>query len=145
MNVTIENIQKLAGSDATDIAVEGWWDLIQRGLMGDKEYLLQWNNSALLARDEAGQIVGVLLYQDVDWQNRVGVVLGYVRPTFRRKGVYGKLWAALIEQAQVLGRARIEGATHKENDVMQHVMQKLNRSATRIVYNFEVPKKETVT
>ena len=141
MDITIEHLKTLSGSPAMSIAVAGWKDLIDRGLMEENTFLLGWDNQVIVARCPSGQIVGVLIYADIVWQQKLQVVLGYVVPRFRNNGVYRQLWQALILQAQELGWLRIEGATHTRNVWMKAVMRQLRREPSHIIYQFSVPSK----
>ena len=145
VNIRIEHVEILSGSPAMPIAVEGWMNLIDHGMMQDDTCLLAWNNKALLAYSENDTLLGVLVYTDIEWRQMYGVVLGYVRLAYRKHGVYRKLWKALVKEAQKEGRLKIEGATSVDNHTMQEVMRKLGRQATRIEYQYDVPNKETGT
>ena len=86
------------------------------------------------------KMIGMLLFDDCKWKNTVVVVLGHVRSKHRKKGIYKKLWEALVAWSQKEGRILIEGATSIKNKRMQKVMKAQNRFMTSINYEFKVPK-----
>lgn len=98
-----------------------------------------YDQKAIVALD-GPVIVGLMLIEDCKWKNSLMVVLGYVVPTYRRKGIYTELWNRAVEKAQELERVLIEGATYIDNRVMQAVMDKHGRKAVSINYEYQVPK-----
>lgn len=135
--MNIEHIDRVNGTDAVPIAVEGWHSLIQEGISTSNTVLLAWDDKAVLARinDEA---VGVITYNDLEWKDTFHISLGYVKPSHRRKGVYTALFNALAEKAKEKGRKRITGLHSVKNAPMHAVSNSLGRVPTYIEYEYRV-------
>lgn len=99
-----------------------------------------YDQKAFVAYDNS-KIVGIILIDDSSWKNSLTVILGYVEKEYRNKGIYSRLWNKVVEYAQKLGRAVIEGGTHVSNVEMQEIMKHQKRTPTFIMYDFAVPKK----
>lgn len=136
----IKHFRQISGSRAMEIAIEGEAFLHAQGFSSPHLHV-QWNHEALVA-DVDGEAAGILVYADVDWKNEVWVVLGYVRPHFRRRGIYRALWEALVVRARQAGRPRIGGDTSIKNKAMQQTMEALGRRPVAIIYDFDVPEEE---
>lgn len=132
----IRHLEKINCTPAVPLALDGWRELIERGLI-DNTVLLGWDNKAFVA-EEDGELIGCLLYSESDWKDAYSVQLGYVKPAHRRKGIYRALWQALVAQAREKKRVSITGITSTRNAEMQKTMAALGRVATYITYEFRV-------
>jgi GNAT superfamily N-acetyltransferase len=134
--MTIRHCDSMVHEGIIAIAVEGWQELLNRGICDDNT-LVGWNHKALVAEEE-GEILGILTYEAVDWTRSWSVVLGYVRPAHRRKGIYTALWEALVAKAREEKRTYIDGTTHRDNAEMQATMERLGRKLRYFGYRFEL-------
>lgn len=132
----IKYYKQLNGSPALALAVEAENALHQAGFTSG-HVLVAWNQQALAAFVD-GRVVGVLTYEDLEWKNELFVVVGYVHPAFRRRGIYRALWEALVARAQETGRPRIVGTTSVMNQAMQATMEALGRRPVAISYEYEL-------
>ena len=135
--VEIRYYQPLNGSPLVPLATRAWADIMEAGL-GGPYTLLSWDNHGLGAF-HGEELVGLLVWADVEWRREYQVTLGYVRPDWRQRGVYRRLWAHLVLRAQEAGRERIEGTTYLENHAMRAAMEGLGRRAVSINYTYDVP------
>lgn len=137
--MTIERIEGVNDPRVIPIAAEGWNAIVQDG-QAESTTILSWDQNAIIAHEE-GKVIGVIVYKDQEWRKELHLVLGYVLPDYRRKGVYGALWGELVLIAQETKRPRIAGGTHVNNTSMQAVMEKLGREPVFISYYYDVPEK----
>ena len=119
------------------IALEGHLALIREGLAPEAQ-IVSWDDQAILATID-GEPVGVMLWRKPDHWRDVTLDLGYVRPAFRRLGVYRAMWDALVVCAQDCGARRITSVTSVDNADMRAVAVKLGRREATIGLWYDVP------
>lgn len=133
--IVISHHDQLNFSPAVPIAVEAWHEIIISG-RSENAVLLHFEHRAITADIEGHlgqrQPVGVLVWQKLDWRSEAFVVLGYVRNSVRRHGIYRKLFNELVEKARELKLTRIAGTTHFDNAEMRAVASALGRRETSI-------------
>lgn len=134
--MTIRHCDTLINEGIMALAVEGWQDLIRRGVCDDNA-LVQWNHKAFVA-EEDGRPIGILTYEPIEWTRSWSVVLGYVQPWHRGKGTYRALWEALVAKAREEKQVNIDGTTMVENREMQEVMGKLGRELRSLTYRYRL-------
>jgi len=131
----------LRGSPGVSLAVQGWHDLLQRGMTNKTDILLYWDQQVLGATPEnKSDPVGVLVYNSPDAYHDTCwfISLSYVIPRYRQRGVYRSLWGTLVSRAIVLGVPCIKGAVSVRNTEMQLVMQKVGRTEEYHGYVYDV-------
>ena len=109
------------------------------GFATHRTICFSYSQKAFAAFNEAGEVVGMVLFEDEPWKNAVCVVHGHVDKDYRRQGIYTRLWNSVVEKAQEWGRYSVEGATHHDNLPMLAVMSKLGRKPTFTFFTFPVP------
>jgi GNAT superfamily N-acetyltransferase len=132
----IHHLEKLNESKAMPLAVEGWKNLLDRG-MTSYSALVHWDHKAFYA-EEDGAVIGLLTYEYSEWTNRACVVLGYVAPEHRKKGVYRALWEALVLLGKEKGWQKITGTTHVKNHDMATVMAALGRKPEYVSFSYSL-------
>ena len=136
--MTIERIETLAKEPrAVYLALEALNGLRLRGCLEECCCGANWHSHALLAVED-GESIGLIIYQTVDWKNKLDLEIGYVRPDRRRAGVYRALWDELIGVAREKGIPVISGATHVDNQEMQAVMSRLDRQLKWLTYEYRL-------
>jgi RimJ/RimL family protein N-acetyltransferase len=138
MNLEVCHYEGLNHTPAVALAQQGWAESIKDGL-SEPIVALGWDQNAIVASIEDGTPVGVLVWAKQDWGKQIVVVFGYVLPEFRRKGVYDKLWLALVDKAKELKITRILGETHIDNQAMRAVAKKHGRHERSVMLTFDVP------
>lgn len=120
--------------------MEAWNDLLQRGMTGGS-ILVDWEQCAFYA-EEDGQVVGVLTYKVYDHDHSLYIAVGYVKPEYRKQGVYRSLWDAAVEKAREKSCTHVTGVTHWDNAEMQAVMKHMGREPRYITYEYDLPPVE---
>lgn len=138
----IEHYEKLNNTPAVKIAVEGWNEMLVRGVAREV-VMVQWDSNALVAfhQNDLLELVpaGVIIYAHLEWAREMHINIGYVRPAFRRQGVYRELWAALVARAQEKNVAYIEGSTAMDNEEVRATARSLGREERGVLLGFKVP------
>lgn len=132
MKIYIEHFEKITNTPAVPLAVRGWHEGMQAGLL-DWQFYVQWDQRAIVAFDSRDdKAVGVLTWTKTDWNKSAGIHLGYVLPDYRKKDVYNFLWKALVKIARTENLTRIAGSTHLNNKVMRAVAAKQFREEVSV-------------
>jgi len=133
----VEHYVGLNRTPALPLAVRGWMALIQDG---------HCNNLVLISADQnavvafvGGEPAGVMTYRHDLVMKEFSVGLGYVLPAYRRLGLYGRLWDALVARAQAVGVPRISSHTFLGNAAMRAVARRQGRTETLVSLDFDVP------
>ena len=135
--IDVVHFEQINRTEAYPLALEGHVELLRQGLAEPVESV-SWENEALLAKQGSGELAGVLVFGHQKWNRSFWVQLGFVRPQFRRQGVYRAMWRQLVTIAQARKIPVILGATSVSNTDMQRVMAQLDRSAYAIQYAYKV-------
>lgn len=95
----------------------------------DKVIVARWND----------EIVGLIAYRFEKGDGSLWVILGGVKPNYRLRGCYTKLFAKLVEVARKEGAVRIEASTHVTNNAMRCFNKKLGRTETHVISRYDIP------
>lgn len=133
----IEHYDGLNRTPALPLAVEGWFRLFQQGLAGDTVQV-QWDHNSLVAFDNDDVAMGIITYAHLEYLKSLTVCIGYVRPAYRRLGVYRALWDALVGKATEMKASVIDSSTFIENAPMRAVASDQRRRETSVNLRFDV-------
>ncbi len=86
------------------------------------------------------QIVGFIIFSHEEKEVTLDIRLGYVRPEYRRRGVYRQVWTALVEHARTLGVLRIWGGTDVRNEPMRKFWASVGRKEESVSGHYAIPK-----
>lgn len=134
----IEHEKQFCGTDAWMLGYQAVVELHKQGNIS-KNYIITWDDQVLVARTNRGTLAGLIAYRHLEHERSFLITLGYVKPTYRQRGVYRQLWDALVERAQKEEIREIDSGTYLNNKRMQKVMPKLGRKLTTFNYTFTVP------
>ncbi len=84
---------------------------------------------------------GFITYTHNRGNRSIALNVGWVKPDYRRRGVYRTLWERLVEKAQELGAVKILGGTHVANARMRAVGRALGRYEVFVEMAFDVPER----
>jgi GNAT superfamily N-acetyltransferase len=143
-SLAIRRVARLAGDDATALAVVAHAEMIADGLADPAFPMVNWDDGAIVAALD-GEHAGIITFQFVEWRSELAIKLGFVDPKCRGRGVYRAMWRELVELAQGKGARRITGVTHANNTVMRTVAARLGRVEHSINLDFIVPPAAPVT
>lgn len=111
----IHRIKGLFGTPVLALVVQGWHEGLTQGYLDPFENPINWDDEAIYATHNDGEIVGVLCWAHQEW-NKVAVIrFGYVKPEYRRQGIYGFLHADFMDAAKEKKVLRISSATFIRN------------------------------
>lgn len=134
----LHHVEKVVGTPAPAIIARAWVDLLEQGLIQDHMIPIGWDDSAFYITD-GDRFVAVLSYFAAEWNGGAHVKVGWVAPEYRRRGLYRRLWSALVERAREKGWMRIEGATAANNAPLQAFAASVGRELTAFSYSYAVP------
>lgn len=137
-------IDQINNTDALVLAIEAHYELMKAGLSNPMQ-MVGWDNSAILARTEGhlrtGTIMipaGVITFEHAKWQKRVYIQLGYVKPEYRRQGIYRAMWDELVRKARELNAKQIMGVVSAQNHDMLAAAKSLGRYQHSINLAFDL-------
>ena len=135
----LRHYESLPYTPAIALALEGWHELAQAGHCDPGGIFVAWDHHAIVAFDKLDHPLGVLTFTKQDWNRTCFVVIGWVLPAHRSRGVYRAMWDKLVVLAQEWKFARIEGTTAIENDKMRAVAKALGRKERGVYLWYDVP------
>jgi len=146
IRVRLEYYDKILGTPALKLLLNGWHELSEQGVIGDISVGINWDHKAIVAfgteespawKDDP---VGVLGFQHFDWANYFNTTIAWVTPALRRHGVHTQMWEFLILKAQELKVLKITSSTHVDNLASQKMHNKQGRPLHGYSYEYCVPK-----
>lgn len=139
--ITIKHFVGLNDTPAAELGQRASAELIENGF-GQRIVGLHWSYDCFVAYNNTTP-VGFVIYEDrVKSYKDLWLHLSYVIPEHRGRGVFSKLWAALIEKAQAVEGLSINSMTHPANLVMRSVAKMQGRTEVGVQLKFEVPAKD---
>ncbi len=137
--VTVEHYDLLMNTDALPLAVRGWHELLDLELIDRGAILVQFDHHAVVAR-VAQTPVAVLTWMDQEWSNALFVVLAYVLPEHRRRGLHSRyLWPAVIDKARERNRPVIYSGASIRNHASRALQRSQGRIESSVATIFAVP------
>ena len=98
-----------------------------------------YNDSALVSFGDNGHVEGFLIYRYDDVKCSWFILLAYVLPEHRRKGIHTALFSALVERAKKRGDIlSIDCGTHIDNRAAQAAFEAQGRVKTAIMYSYSL-------
>ncbi len=123
--ILIRHYEGINRTPALKLAARGWVSLLDAGYAADV-CVLYWSHNAFVAAID-GVPVGVLVYDKVEHDKALHVVLGYVVPECRRKGIYRQLFQKVVEKARELKLLCVTGGVDIDNEAILRVSESLGR------------------
>ncbi len=115
------------------------YDELMTAGLADYEVALSHDDKAVVAFTQDNIIAGILVYRELKWLRQWWVLIGWVAPQYRRKGVYTRLWAELVKRARKNKNIEsITGATSVLNERMREVNASLDRIPHTISYKYPI-------
>lgn len=136
----IEHFEKVSASPAVlhilvamkDLHDTGWYDFVPPDVSTDE---------ILVELTPEGTVIGFMIYRPDTWRSEWFIMLSWVDPDYRRRGIHSKLFAALCERAKTKPNVvKIACATHVENYGAQAAFEAQGRKAVSINYEFRLDK-----
>jgi hypothetical protein len=120
------------------LGMKGWLEIYEAGL-AQCVLPFSWDNNAVMCTDN-GHEVGVIVWSEQKWCKSAYIIMGYVKPEFRRIGIYKLMWNNLVEHIKKNhpDLIKLEGGTHPKNMDMREVMHRLQRKATSYNYTYDL-------
>lgn len=133
MKFTLHESERIGSSPALGLAVEGWNNLFLEGHNSDG-VCLQWDQSLVWA--SVGPIpVGLIAWTYVESQQTIWIWLSYVKPQYRRKGVFRKMYSRLQQVAIEKKAVKISGGMKFNNLPMMSAARKCGRAQESITFS----------
>jgi GNAT superfamily N-acetyltransferase len=132
MDTEIKTSEKMNGSPALPLLVEGWSELFRNG-HASPDVAIAWDHSVLWIED-GGVPVAAMSYHYTDWNRQFWINLGYVKPSHRRRGLYRKLYEEAHRIAVEKKAHHISGGTNWNNHIMRATAEDLGRKPDYVIY-----------
>lgn len=132
--IEIKHVEGLNGVGITAMAQRAYVELAESGF-GIDEIALHWEQNAVVALDGTAPI-GVMVWTEEKWNKGLWLLLSYVSPDHRRRGVFTAMWSALVEKAKEKKLGFIRSMTNVHNYPMRAAAEKVGRveDCVRMVY-----------
>lgn len=114
-------------------------DLEDRGVDFQPHVSPVWTDACMAAIGEEGKAIGFLIYRYDEVKCSWFIMLAYVAPEHRRKGIHTTLFSALVDRAKQRGDIlSIDCGTHVNNTTAQAAFEAQGRAKTAIMYSFHL-------
>lgn len=130
---------KIPGTEAIPFLVHAWGKLIERDLCEPGDIFLDHENGAVLAF-VGGVAVGAISYSYAEWNRKMWIQIGFVKPPWRRMGIYTALWQRLLGVAADIGCQSIVSATNIGNAPMRATSAKFGRQETQVTLVYKLDR-----
>lgn len=111
----LKHAEKLCQSPCYPIAVRGWNELCELGFADESTgQIINWDYPVIWIEENAIP-VAVMVYQHVMWMNMFHIVLSFVIPSHRRRGLYRRMYGEVLERAITAGVSQVQGTMHRMN------------------------------
>lgn len=135
----VQQYDNCGHSPAWPMVPSAMLDLQAQGLAFEPHQAPAYNDGCLVAVDENGASVGFLAYRHDDLKCSWFIMLAYVAPQHRRKGIHTALFSALVERATKRGDIlAIESGTHVNNKAAQAAFDAQGRERQAIMYTYKI-------
>lgn len=134
MNIKIIRYETINYTPAVMLATEGWLEQNAAGI-GEPSASIHWQQKAIVAFNDDTPM-GVITWTD---QQHLGAVFAeqvFVKPEWRRLGVFKAMWADLAAQARELKRSHIRLGTNPNNHVAQKVYETCGGEVYAMFFQF---------
>lgn len=112
--LVVKSVEKPYGTPLATLITAAAGELQAAGLSPNIDTTAPWDCKALFAESD-GTIVGFLCWKITEWRQEAWICLGYVKPDYRRQGVYTMLYQALRAECKRLKLRSIAGGIHHLN------------------------------
>jgi GNAT superfamily N-acetyltransferase len=127
MEPTIKIQKVTADPNLVRFTVQSFDELFREGIGPDGGSIgWHWTYEAVVGY-WADEIVGAILFDLPDKGITLSVCHGFVRPEYRKLGIYTQLWNALVKEARKREARNIWSATHLRNSAMRNFWAKHGR------------------
>ena len=82
--------------------------------------------------------VGIIVWSTVAWQRDAFILLGYVDPKHRGRGIYTALYRRLVEIARQAGLRTVSGTVAYRNTAMRAVAERQGRTPIAVTFSEEL-------
>lgn len=134
LKIKIEHLEKLSHSEAYGYCVIAQAEEMQSGNGSWQEVAFNWDNQAVIARNESGQIVGVIAWMKQEYLLKCYINQSWISPGCRGKGIYRRLYKALIVKARQQGCKVIASGIYTGNERMIQLALKQGRKPVATFY-----------
>ncbi|MDX0487524.1 GNAT family N-acetyltransferase [Sinorhizobium medicae] len=114
-------------------------DLEDRGVDFQPHVSPVWTDACMAAIGEDGKAIGFLIYRYDQVKCSWFIMLAYVVPEHRRRGIHTALFSALVDRAKQRGDIlSIDCGTHVKNTAAQAAFEAQGRAKIAIMYSFHL-------
>ncbi len=131
--VAVEHRSRMDDLEACAFAVSALNALVHEGFSTRDRATYKTSDAAVIARNEGGDIVGVIVFHNQATPPRTFIALGFVSPSWRRHGVYTRLYNKLVTIARGSGSTSIESEVHPDNINMLKIAESQGRYVSRLI------------
>ncbi len=120
----------LASSPALPLIVQGWAQMLEKGMADPHSpNVVSSDHHVLWVEDtqEANQVVAAMSYMNYQSSNTFWICVSYVRPEYRRLGLYKTMYSRLKQLARKGSYSSICSGVVESNTVMQETAQSTGR------------------
>jgi GNAT superfamily N-acetyltransferase len=138
--IAIEHVKRINATKAVPFLVHAWNELLKAGFCDDM-VLVSWDHEAVLALNARKDVIAAMSFSHIDWRAEICINIGFVMPAYRRRRVYRRLFARVVDIARERGVTNITGGRHVLNSRKARVDKSMGRKDVFVFTSYIVPEK----
>jgi ribosomal protein S18 acetylase RimI-like enzyme len=136
-NIEIKHYKNIKNTPAVPLLMAEWQESLTYW-PGRQDYSFDWDHEAMvLFLDDTP--IGVIDFMLAEYCRNCQLTVGYIKPEFRRRGFYNKLWTHFISHLKSEGKIdNILSYSIITNPVIHEVSRKQGRHQFATVYRYSL-------
>lgn len=135
--IKVKYVDKVGGTDVFRAYYRAMPDMIDLGAASGQWSHIDCSDAAFYI-EEKGKIIAVLIYAGDPDAGEARVHFGYVFPEHRQRGLYNKMWKALVKACKIAKYNTIYTTILEGNEVMEAVAKQQGRVRTSSTWKLEL-------
>lgn len=134
----IKHILQVSGSPYHFKALEAFVETVRAGHGDGTTVNFNWDDRISVLLSKSGELQALIVWRDIKWNATAFILQGWVDPKHRRKGIYGKLYAAVKIQAKKCGCRFLAGAVAPDNAAILAVAKRQGRKVIALTIQEDI-------
>jgi GNAT superfamily N-acetyltransferase len=136
--IEFQEFERINNTPAIALIARAWSELLEAGLAAP-ELVGHWQQKAIVGNFD-GEAIALITWEPVEYKNCIWLQMGYVDPSYRRRGIYVQMWERLVAKARELKIPQIESGIHVRNEAALALSDSLGRERIAIMTRYRVPE-----
>jgi len=123
---SIEHVSQIGGSPYHFAAIKAWVEIVEAGYGDGANLSISYDDQAIVMKD-GETVIGLIVWRNLKWCQSAWVCVGWVRPEYRRRGFYRRLYEATRNAAKVAGARLLDGGVNPANSAILKSAEAMGR------------------